>query len=105
MKVPVRLIHLHAVLENTQLPCYCNLGEGLEDYFILVEMAFSKRFCKRTKFRLGPLGPCIDFLFEYVYIQRIISSTSKLHPKKPLKISEEQIRWAMSEAITDDGKT
>ena len=25
--------------------------------------------------------------------------------KKPLKISEEQIRWAMSEAITDDGKT
>ena len=31
--IPVRLIHLHAVLENTQLPCYCNLGEGLEDYF------------------------------------------------------------------------
>ena len=25
--------------------------------------------------------------------------------KKPLKISEEQIRWAMSEAITDDGET
>ena len=35
----------------------------------------------------------------------MISSTSKLHPNKPLKISEEQIRWAMSEAITDDGKT
>lgn len=25
--------------------------------------------------------------------------------KKPLKISEEQIRWAMCEAITDYGKT
>ena len=30
--VPVRLIHLHAVLKNTQLPCHCDLGnwEGLD---------------------------------------------------------------------------
>ena len=51
--IPVRLIHLHAVLKNTQLPCYCNLREGLEEYFILVEMGFPKVFCKRTKFKLN----------------------------------------------------
>ena len=26
--IPVRLIHLHAVLKNTQLPCHCDLGKG-----------------------------------------------------------------------------
>ena len=94
----MRLIHLHAVLKNTQLPCYCNLREGLEEYFILVEMGFPEMFCKRTKFKLNQteqrktqnITPCI------------ISSTSK---KQPVKVSDEQIRWAMSEAITDDGKT
>ena len=57
-------------------------------------MGFPEMFCKRTKFKLNQT--------EQRKTLCIISSTSK---KQPVKVSEEQIRWAMSEAITDDGKT
>ena len=59
-------------------------------------MGFPKVFCKRTKFKLNQR--------EQRKTQNIAPCIIRLTSKKPVKISEEQIRWAMSEAITDDGK-